>query len=119
MPPQMSYQPPQPTFASYGGSSTSTVPPPAQTWQGPQPVQLGGGPDDLSHPPGYKQDVHAGDFSSHQRAAHQASLTENSGEPLLSAQSGEKAWDAAKKWATAAGETLVAAENEIWKRVNK
>lgn len=119
MPAQMSYQPPQPSFASYSGSSTTTVPPPAQTGFGPRPVQLDGASASLSHPPGYQQDVHAAEFSSHQRAAHNASLVENSGETPSYVEGGEKVWDAAKKWAAAAGDTLAAAENEIWKRVNK
>ena len=28
-------------------------------------------------------------------------------------------WDTAKKWAVAAGEGLAAAENEVWRRINK
>jgi hypothetical protein len=32
---------------------------------------------------------------------------------------GQNVWDSAKKWASATGEKLAAAENEVWKRINK
>jgi hypothetical protein len=137
MPVQMSYPPPQPSYAAYGGSSTTTaapVPPPSSAYAvpaatsgastfggGPQPVLLSAAPANLEHPPGYQQDVNAAEFSSHQRAAHNASLAESPAGiagPSV-AEGTEKAWDAAKKWAAAAGESLAAAENEVWKRINK
>jgi len=31
----------------------------------------------------------------------------------------ESVWDTAKKWASAAGNSLAAAEGEVWKRINK
>ncbi|KAI9166630.1 hypothetical protein HJFPF1_02742 [Paramyrothecium foliicola] len=117
MPAQMSYPPPQPSFASYSGSSTTTVPFSAQNPFGARPVQLGDASGDLSHPPGYQQDINAAEFSSHQRAAHNASLVENSGSVPSYVEGTEKAWDAAKKWAAAAGESLAAAENESRSRL--
>lgn len=115
MPPQMSYTPPVQPFPTNPGSYTSTVPPPP-TFAQPTPMQ------DVSHPPGYHQNVHATEFTSHQRAAHQASVAEN---PSLfsgggSGDNGEESiWGTAKKWAVAAGENLAAAESEVWKRINK
>ncbi|KAI9902500.1 hypothetical protein N3K66_001852 [Trichothecium roseum] len=109
MPPQMSYPPPSST---YTGSTSSTA-----IASGPQPTFLQGSAD-YSHPPGYQQDTHASEFSSHQRAAHNASLSQDSGN-VFSDGDGEGVWDTAKKWASAAGGRLAAAENEVWKKINK
>jgi hypothetical protein len=38
---------------------------------------------------------------------------------LIGDDEGEGVWSAAKKWASAAGESLAAAEHEVWKRINK
>lgn len=117
MPPQMSYPPPSAPYVPLG-SSTTTAP----LTGGPRPTQLYGGDDGAhySHPPGYQQNANAGEFSSNQRAAHQASIAEN---PSLLPSgvdgNGDGVWNAARKWATAAGDSLAAAENEVWKRINK
>ncbi|KAH7329359.1 hypothetical protein B0I35DRAFT_420031 [Stachybotrys elegans] len=97
MPPQMSYPPPTASYSAYGGSSTSIA------------VDT-----DFSHPPGYQQNVHASELNSNQRVAYNASAMENS-----QGLNGEGVWDTARKWATAAGESLAAAEGEVWKRINK
>jgi hypothetical protein len=34
-------------------------------------------------------------------------------------QSEASVWDTAKKWAASAGDSIAAAENEVWKRINK
>jgi hypothetical protein len=34
-------------------------------------------------------------------------------------EDGDGVWQAAKKWASAAGDSLAAAEHEVWKRINK
>lgn len=116
MPPQMSYPAPNATFPSGAGSSTVTASLPS----GPRPTSLqeAGPAQSYSHPPGYHQDVHASDFSSHQRAAHDASLAQNSG-TFDDGGDDESVWNTAKKWATAAGNSLAAAENEVWRRINK
>lgn len=79
----------------------------------------------MSHPPGYQQNINATEFSSAQRAAHHASVAENPSGSIFGGGGGGYAgddasiWDTAKKWATAAGESLAAAENEVWKKINK
>ena len=120
MPPQLTYTAPSQTYPGKAGSSTISAPPHAQI-PGPAPTYL----QDInqqsgastSHPPGYRQDDQAAEFSSAQRAAHNASVEwdgQNGG-----GGDEEGIWNTAKKWATAAGENLAAAENEMWKRINK
>ncbi len=89
---------------------------------GPYPTSLreGDASASYSHPPGYQQDVHASEFSSSQRAAHDAATSRDAGLMSSFGQDDQAGmWDAAKKWAAAAGESLAAAENEVWKRINK
>jgi hypothetical protein len=82
---------------------------------------------DYAHPPGYVQNVNAADFSSNQRAAHEASVRSYDGGSLGGTSGGGGGseegdggvWDTAKKWAYAAGEKLSAAESEVWRRINK
>ncbi|KAJ4312991.1 hypothetical protein N0V84_009659 [Fusarium piperis] len=123
MPPQMSYAPVGGSEFAAQRSSTMTAP-------GPSPmVGLGstsglGGPsgNDFSHPRGYHQNVHASEFSSSQRAAHEAAVAQDNRRPSLSLmgdEDGDGVWQAAKKWASAAGDSLAAAEHEVWKRINK
>jgi len=107
MPPQMSYSPPSSAYTPYQGTTT-TQPNTAR------PVMLGGAGDaDLSHPPGYQQNTAADQFTSQQR--HQASMAE--GRTYDGEDDG--VWDQAKKWATGVGDSLAAAESEVWKRINK
>lgn len=113
MPPQMSY--PAPTSQYAAGKSTSTYPPPSAGAM-PTSLQAGGG-DSFNHPPGYMQDVHASDMSSTQRAAHEASVRNNS--QVFDTGNDEGVWGAMKKWGTTVGNNLAAAENEVWKRINK
>ncbi|KAF5022795.1 hypothetical protein F66182_5137 [Fusarium sp. NRRL 66182] len=121
MPPQMSYAP-VPSGSEFAAPSSATT-----TAPGPSPMAglvptavLGGGAgSDFSHPPGYHQNVHASEFSSAQRAAHEASVAQERRPSLIGDQDGEGVWSAAKKWASAAGESLAAAEHEVWKRINK
>ncbi|KZL87631.1 hypothetical protein CI238_07768 [Colletotrichum incanum] len=116
-PPQMGIPPPTMSHSALRGSSTSIANGPQMT--GPRPIPLGGDPaSSLEHPPGYRQDVSASEFSSHQRAAHHAAVA-SSAERGFQAQSEEGVWDTAKKWAQAAGGSLAAAEQEVWKRINK
>ncbi|OBR14006.1 hypothetical protein CH63R_02732 [Colletotrichum higginsianum IMI 349063] len=116
-PPQMGIPPPTMSHSVLRGSSTSTANGPQMT--GPRPIALGGDPaSSLEHPPGYQQDVSASEFSSHQRAAHQAAVI-SSAERGFQARPDEGVWDTAKKWAQAAGGSLAAAEQEVWRRINK
>ncbi|KAG6007557.1 hypothetical protein E4U54_008818 [Claviceps lovelessii] len=114
MPPQMGYQPPQPSLSIQGRSSTSTMAPSmvADT-TGPTPTSLWGQHPSASHSPpagggGYQQDVNAAGYNQYQRSTAAYEDRSEAG-----------VWDTAKKWAASAGESLVAAENEVWKRINK
>lgn len=107
-PPQVSYPPP--SVGPYhvpSGSSTSTAPPPRyMVAPGPTPL-FNGETSNLEHPPGYQQNTIASGptpFPSH-------------GD--FDADDEEGVWDTAKKWAMAAGDSLAAAEHEVWKKINK
>lgn len=89
---------------------------------------LGGRSDggDLSHPPGYHQNVNASEFNSTQREAHDLAIAREdrsiSHRVSVAIEGGDDddgVWRAAKKWASVAGEGLAAAEQEVWKRLNK
>lgn len=116
MPPQMSYAPPMGSVLGPARASTTT-----------STQMLGSGPsilppdDRFSHPPGYQQNINASEFDSHQRAAHNAFVADNPNKRLSFTGDGddEGVWDTAKKWASAAGDSLAAAENEVWRRINK
>ncbi|KAF9874005.1 hypothetical protein CkaCkLH20_08377 [Colletotrichum karsti] len=116
-PPQMAIPPP--TMSAQRGSSTSTTTANGPQMTGPRPIPLGGDPaSSLEHPPGYQQDVSASEFNSHQRAAHHAAVA-SAAERGSQAPADEGVWDTAKKWAAAAGGSLAAAEQEVWRRINK
>lgn len=116
-PPQMAIPPP--TLPAQRGSSTSTTAANGPQITGPRPIPLGGDPAlSLEHPPGYQQDVSASEFNSHQRAAHNAAMA-SAAERGSQAPSDEGVWDTARKWAAAAGGSLAAAEQEVWRRINK
>ncbi|KAM5351263.1 hypothetical protein ACJ41O_003986 [Fusarium nematophilum] len=125
VPPQMFYAPTGGSdFAARRSSTTTAVPGPsgmAMAGLGTTPMLGGNTGTKFSHPPGYHQDVHASEFSSAQRAAHEAAVAQDNGRrlSLMGDDDGEGVWQAAKKWASAAGEGLAAAENEVWKRINK
>ncbi|KAL6866955.1 hypothetical protein J3F83DRAFT_739430 [Trichoderma novae-zelandiae] len=116
MPPQMSYSPPATTYTAQGGTSSSAST--AYSPNVPQPTFLQGGQPaepDFSHPPGYQQNANATDFSRDQREAYHASFTQDYDQ----ADGEEGIWNTAKKWAAAAGDSIAAAENEVWKRINR
>ncbi|RGP67781.1 hypothetical protein FLONG3_8400 [Fusarium longipes] len=121
MPPQMSYAPLSSgsEFTAPRSSTVTAAGPSPMAGLGPTAVLGGAGGSDFSHPPGYHQNVHASEFTSSQRAAHEASVAQERGPPLIGDDEGEGVWSAAKKWASAAGESLAAAEHEVWKRINK
>lgn len=64
------------------------------------------------HPPGYHQNVHASERDNYQRSAMGRNDSDYEAEE-------DGVWNSAKKWAQATGEKLVAAETEVWKRINK
>ncbi|KAH0598536.1 hypothetical protein MHUMG1_03836 [Metarhizium humberi] len=113
MPPQMGYQPPRAPLPVQARSSTtaSTVGPPPHS--GPAgvsaPLQGNYPTAGISLPAGgYQQDVNAAGYNSYQRA-----------ERAYEDESEASVWDTARKWAASAGESLAAAESEVWKRINK
>lgn len=84
--------------------------------QGPTTTTFAGyGGQNLQHPPGYRQDTNASELDRYQNAAIQRN--NHAGEGGQQPEGG--VWDSAKKWAQATGEKLAAAENEVWKRINK
>ncbi|KAI1417510.1 hypothetical protein F5Y13DRAFT_151168 [Hypoxylon sp. FL1857] len=104
-PPQMSIPPPTGPYPSQQrGTSTST--------QGPI-ASSGSANYSLEHPPGYHQNANASELDRYQRSAIQQSESEGQRD-----ESGG-VWEAAKKWAQQTGEKLAAAENEVWKKINK
>ncbi|TWU75809.1 hypothetical protein ED733_004281 [Metarhizium rileyi] len=112
MPPQMGYQPPQAPLPIQGRSSTvatAGLPPQSSPTGLSAPLQ-GNYPTAGVSPQagGYQQDVNAAGYNSYQRTAR-----------AYEEESEASVWDTARKWATSAGESLVAAENEVWKRINK
>ncbi|KAM3431051.1 hypothetical protein MY4824_007345 [Beauveria thailandica] len=153
LPAQLSYPPPTASHTSLRGTSAA-IPSPYEVGSGgggggsvQRPGIAGAGAGginratDLSHPPGYQQDAQAAEFSSGQRAAHEAYVAQHSNRLTSGlgmgmgmgmglgaggeaggagdAEGGTTIWNTAKKWASAAGDTLAAAEGEVWKAVNK
>lgn len=102
--------------AAQRGTSTAFAAPPAA------------GPSPLEHPPGYQQNVHAGEMDRFQRARQDALEAEERdrsgsfgslGGGIGDGAEGEGVWSSAKKFAASAGEKLAGVEAEVWKRVNK
>ncbi|ATY63943.1 hypothetical protein A9K55_003876 [Cordyceps militaris] len=137
MPAQMAYPPPATSMSIRGTSTTATTAAtfPSPYASGPVPLPVGNAlaapginrATDMSHPPGYQQDAHAAEFSSGQRAAHHAYVSQHQaafGPGSFVGGGGEDGagedgiWGTAKKWVSAAGDTLVAAEGQVWKVVN-
>jgi hypothetical protein len=87
-------------------------------------VPYSAGQTDPSHPPGYQQNVNADQFTSSQREEQHNAARSSSGWGMGlgggdGGDSGEGVWGAARKWAQTAGDKLSAAENEVWRRINK
>lgn len=117
MPPQMGIPPPA---AAYPGTGTSTnaIPP------GPRPTSLfegGAGPGPGNNPQGYQQGAYQPPgFAPAGYPGHpQPSGAHGQGGVLGSGDDDEGAWATAKKWAQSAGTTVAAAEDEVWRRINK
>ncbi|KAF7544545.1 hypothetical protein G7Z17_g9865 [Cylindrodendrum hubeiense] len=132
--PQATLVPRSPQMAAYAPLGAPEVPAtrPSATIPIPSPFldPLGGrsGGGDLLHPPGYYQNVNASEFNSSQRAAHDAAVARDEAQRMsishrmalaVDAGDDEGVWGTAKKWASVAGGGLAAAEQEVWKRINK
>ncbi|OTA59987.1 hypothetical protein K449DRAFT_384743 [Hypoxylon sp. EC38] len=112
-PPQMSIPAPTVPYPSQQrGTSTTSTPTSAPNAQGPI-ASSGPANYSLEHPPGYHQNTNASELDRYQRSAIQQSELEDQRD-----DSGG-VWGAAKKWAQQTGEKLAAAENEVWKKINK
>ncbi|KAI1777583.1 hypothetical protein F4818DRAFT_318637 [Hypoxylon cercidicola] len=108
-PQQMSIPTPTAPYpAQQYGTSTASVPA-SYSSQGPT-ASTG---YSLQHPPGYHQNANASELDRYQRAATQQNESEEQREDTSGV------WDAARKWAQQTGEKLAAAENEVWKKINK
>ncbi|KJZ72931.1 hypothetical protein HIM_07694 [Hirsutella minnesotensis 3608] len=119
MPPQLSYQAPTPTQPIQGRSSTTTSLPPPPGGQYPAPLPGNNPNAGYAAPAGYQQDAGASGYGQYPTPSHNLS---GSQDPNNWSSSGEEqggVWDTARKWAQAAGESLAAAEGEVWKRINK
>ncbi|KAI0602871.1 hypothetical protein F4775DRAFT_587404 [Biscogniauxia sp. FL1348] len=116
-PHQMSIPPPAASYPSQQhGTSTATAPPSLYGKQPSAGPGAGGGQDAQGHehPPGYQQNANASELDSYQRSAIRQSELE-----ARTTDDSEGIWGAAKKLAQQTGEKLVAAENEVWKKINK
>ncbi|KAI2639779.1 hypothetical protein GGS26DRAFT_541619 [Hypomontagnella submonticulosa] len=112
-PQQMSIPPPTAPYPSQQrGTAVASAPTPANSSQGP-PTSSGSRTYSLEHPPGYHQNTNASELDRYQRSAIQQNEIEDRTE-----DSGG-VWGTAKKWAQQTGEKLAAAENEVWKKINK
>ncbi|KAK0711132.1 hypothetical protein B0H67DRAFT_275599 [Lasiosphaeris hirsuta] len=111
-PPQMSI--PAPT-APYSQLGTATASAPSYSLPGHLPASAGVG-GSLSHPPGYQQNPNASGLDRYQQDVQKSSLAYDSRDEGVS---DDGVWNSARKWAQAAGEKLSAAEDEVWRRINK
>lgn len=122
-PQQMSISPPTMAYpAQQHGTATATAPP---SFYGQTSGTTGSGSISssssnnhrLDHPPGYHQNANASELDQYHQ---QASLGRNDSAGAQADAAGEEGlWGAAKKLAQGAGEKLVTAESEVWKRINK
>lgn len=97
--------------------------PPAAATQGAQrgtAINFVAAPSPLEHPPGYVQDPHASEMNKYQRAAQEA-LDREDAERRGSSGEGEGGgvWGSVKGAVAAAGGKIAAAEEQVWKRINK
>lgn len=119
LPPPVSYPPqmhiPPPSAAASAGVQAAQ--------RGTSTAPFVAAPSPMEHPPGYQQNVHAGEMDHYQRARQDAlEAEERSRSGTLGGGDGavgEGVWDSAKKALVAAGGKLADAENEVWKRISK
>ena len=122
MPPQMGIPPP--TAPQVPGGTSAAVP------TGPRPTSLfEGGPGTApgNHPPGYQQvPYQQGTYQQQQgytqagSAGYPRPSNQARGQGVLAGEEEDDGvWGATKKWAQTAGGSIAAAEDEIWRRINK
>lgn len=122
-PQQMSISPPAMAYpAQQYGTATATGPSTSLYGQtsgvtGSSSSSSNNNNHTLDHPPGYHQNVNASELDEYHQ---QAALGRNDSAGARADAAGEEGlWGAAKKLAQGAGEKLVTAESEVWKRINK
>ncbi|PHH72888.1 hypothetical protein CDD80_4195 [Ophiocordyceps camponoti-rufipedis] len=114
LPPQLSYQAPPMPLPIQGRSSTASMAPGPHMY----PPSAGG----YASPMGYQQGTQPAYSGSGHPPQQQPYGFPNSTSMSLHAEGDAEApgvWDTARRWASAAGESLAAAESEVWKRINK
>ncbi|KAK8049942.1 hypothetical protein PG994_011672 [Apiospora phragmitis] len=117
-PQQMAIPPPTMAYPTQQlGTATASAPSSAYAQAPTGIVGQGGAQSSLDHPPGYHQNVNAAGLDQYQRQA--IARNESANRRQQDGTEEEGIWGTAKKWAAGAGEKLAAAENEVWKRVNK
>jgi hypothetical protein len=74
-----------------------------------------------AHPPGYQQNTNAGGYQNpsayHQPHGSNTNYTLPGVAPADHNDDDAGLWDHAKRWAKGAGESLAAAESEVWKKI--
>ncbi|KAF4580965.1 hypothetical protein GQ602_007102 [Ophiocordyceps camponoti-floridani] len=117
LPPQLSYQPPPMAPPIQGRSSTAPMAPGPHMY--PASVPSAGG---YASSMGYQQGTQPAYSGSDHPPPQQSYGFPNSTSTSSHAEGDAEApgvWDTARRWASAAGESLAAAESEVWKRINK
>lgn len=126
-PPQMSI--PAPPSAATQGAQRGTAGTTISFGQAPPLLHAAGAAGaasaPLEHPPGYTQNPNAGELDRYQRAAQEAlereeqqQLTTRERASSLS-EGAEGVWGSVKGAMAAAGEKIAAAEEQVWKTINK
>ncbi|RDA94351.1 hypothetical protein CP533_3787 [Ophiocordyceps camponoti-saundersi (nom. inval.)] len=120
VPPQLSYQAPAAAQPIQGRSSTMADPHGHMGGRGSYPTSVHSTGVNASSA-GYGQGTqlsYGGSGYPHQQpfSGPQNSITTS---PAEVDDQSPGVWDTARKWASAAGESLAAAESEVWKRINK
>lgn len=78
----------------------------------------------LAHPPGYQQNPNAGELDRYQRAAQEALERDEQAQASRArasslSEGADGVWGSVKGAMAAAGEKIAAAEEQVWKTINK
>lgn len=78
----------------------------------------------LEHPPGYTQNPNAGELDRYQRAAQEALERQEQQQQMRErasslSEGADGVWGSVKGAMAAAGEKIAAAEEKVWKTINK
>lgn len=114
-PPQMSIPAPTTPYSQLG-TATASAPSYALPGHLPGPTASAGAGGSLSHPPGYQQNPNTTGLDRYQQDVQNSPLAYDGRD---GGDSDDGVWNSARKWAQVAGEKLSAAEDEVWRRINK